>query len=616
MRKNQLLFTFIFIFLSFSIQAQTNYGAEIVSKQTFGQGLMVTRAKIVPLTGVVSNFFFFNRANQPWNGNVWYEYDWEMRGKYPKNGWSQIRVRTQNGGTLKDAPKNVSLTTNVGNALYNYILIRKGNKYIYDIRKNFDIKTYNYNNKSSHGGNSASLVSGGPRVYNTGGSVGHIPSGAKLDYSLGVTAFDNSWAGSLPNGDYSRDMEIDYTRFYTFSGSKLNTSPQWQDEFNSNSLNTGKWQVANWKFAATQFTGNNIRFQNGRIILRVHRGSTNNTGGSSGSSNKVVHITKRNASNYALDGGNGGKNGQNVYLWSKNQNNKNQQWIELDRGNGYYSYQKMNTNFCIDGGNGGKNGQNVYLWSCNSNNQNQQWRKQSAGSGSYKLIKRNAAYTLNGGNGGKNGQNVNLYKSSVNHQNLNWFVTQIGSATSKSADEEEYSNFKAQKEGGRKVGLTWTLEHERTPMQYEIEYKNTAGDYEVIGEVAAIGDEDYQVYNFLHDSPETGDNTYRIKAVFADYTVVYLAPQMVSFDASSSMAFPNPSGGELFINLSDYIGQEVTLTLSDLSGKSYFTKNLDKDHPSMVDMDLSTYKNGFYTLTIKTKNQKVKVEKISLQQMY
>ena len=153
-------------------------------------------------------------------------------------------------------------------------------------------------------------------------------------------------------------------------------------------------------------------------------------------------------------------------------------------------------------------------------------------------------------------------------------------------------------------------------MQYEIEYKNTAGDYEVIGEVAAIEDEDYQVYNFLHDSPETGDNTYRIKAVFADYTVVYLAPQMVSFDASSSMTFPNPSGGELYVNLSDYIGEEVTLTLSDLSGKSYFTKNLDKDHSSMVDMDLSTYKNGFYTLTIKAKNQKVKVEKTSLQQMY
>ena len=166
---------------------------------------------------------------------------------------------------------------------------------------------------------------------------------------------------------------------------------------------------------------------------------------------------------------------------------------------------------------------------------------------------RDRSYTINGGNGGSNRQNVNLYKSSVNHQNLNWFVTQIGTADGRSRDEEEYSNFKVQKESGRKVGLTWTLDHVRTPMQYEIEYKNTAGIYEVIEVVAAIGDEDNQVYNFLHDTPQTGENTYRIKAVFADYTIVYLEPQMVSFDANSSTVFPNPSGGELFVNLTDYL---------------------------------------------------------------
>ena len=111
-------------------------------------------------------------------------------------------------------------------------------------------------------------------------------------------------------------------------------------------------------------------------------------------------------------------------------------------------------------------------------------------------------------------------------------------------------------------------------------------------------------------------SNYRIKAVFADYTIVYLAPQMVSFDANSSTVFPNPSGGELFVNLTDYLGQEVTLILTDLSGKSFFTKNFDKDHSSMVEMDMSTYKNGFYTLSIKAKNQQVKVEKISLQRTY
>ena len=90
--------------------------------------MMVTRAKIIPLSGTVTNIFFFNRAEQPWNGNVWYEYDWEIRGKSPFSGWSQIRVRPEAGGKLRDAPVDVKTTTNLGNELLHYIFIRKDNR--------------------------------------------------------------------------------------------------------------------------------------------------------------------------------------------------------------------------------------------------------------------------------------------------------------------------------------------------------------------------------------------------------------------------------------------------------------------------------------------------------
>ena len=80
------------------------------------------------------------------------------------------------------------------------------------------------------------------------------------------------------------------------------------------------------------------------------------------STSNIVHLTKRNASGFAIDApGANPSNGDNVYLWSANQNNANQRWIEIDRGNGYYSYQKEGTNYCIDGNGGGAEGQNVYL---------------------------------------------------------------------------------------------------------------------------------------------------------------------------------------------------------------------------------------------------------------
>lgn len=155
------------------------------------------------------------------------------------------------------------------------------------------------------------------------------------------------------------------------------------------------------------------------------------TGGSSGGN--VVTMRKRNSSGYALDGRGGGANGQNIHLWSFSTSNINQKWIEINRGGGYYSYQKANTNYCIDGGNGGASGQNVYIWTCGANNQNQHWKKVSMGSGAYRLEKRNASgYSIDGMGGGSNGQNVHLWANNNNNQNQHWV---FGSASIREGSE-------------------------------------------------------------------------------------------------------------------------------------------------------------------------------------
>ncbi len=147
-------------------------------------------------------------------------------------------------------------------------------------------------------------------------------------------------------------------------------------------------------------------------------------GNGSGGGNPIVTLRKGNATNYAIDGGNGGSNNQNVKLWNYNQNNVNQQWEEINRGNGFYSYKKRNTNFCIDGGNGGNNGNNVKLWRCSDNNQNQQFKKVSIGGDKYRLEKRNASgFSIDGRSGGANNQNVHLWASSNNTGNQQWIIS-------------------------------------------------------------------------------------------------------------------------------------------------------------------------------------------------
>lgn len=128
--------------------------------------------------------------------------------------------------------------------------------------------------------------------------------------------------------------------------------------------------------------------------------------------NPIVHITKANNTNYALDGGKGTSNYQNVKLWASQTGNLNQQWEEIQVGLDYYKYKKVNTQYCLDGSRDGTNNQNVRLEKCDYSNQNQHWKKIGLGNGKYRLQKRNSgSYSIDGGKGSANGQNLKLLEN-------------------------------------------------------------------------------------------------------------------------------------------------------------------------------------------------------------
>lgn len=140
----------------------------------------------------------------------------------------------------------------------------------------------------------------------------------------------------------------------------------------------------------------------------------------------LVHMGKYNTPGYAIDGNNNGADAQDVYLYASDTTNKNQMWYELDRGDGYYSYQKYGTDYCLDGDNGGEDGQNVYLWTCAESNQNQQWKKVYTSSSTYRLEKRNASgYAIDGNNGAENKQSIYLWTIGESNQNQQWIFTEL-----------------------------------------------------------------------------------------------------------------------------------------------------------------------------------------------
>jgi len=207
--------------------------------------------------------------------------------------------------------------------------------------------------------------------------------------------------------------------------------------------------------------------------------------------NTTVQILKRNASSFAIDGNRGAEEAQDVYLWSENENNINQQWIEIDRGNGYFSYQKSQTRFCLDGGNGGANSQNVYLWACATNNHNQHWLKVSVGQGNYRLEKRNApGFSIDGNNGGENAQSIYLWESNNNNRNQHWSFNVV--------EEKENPTV-------NNTVLPATIEAEAFDSQQGVEVETTrdTGGGQQIGFIESGDYTEYQVF-----APNSG--TYRL----------------------------------------------------------------------------------------------------------
>lgn len=142
-------------------------------------------------------------------------------------------------------------------------------------------------------------------------------------------------------------------------------------------------------------------------------------------STTYVQLTKSNATSYSVDGNWGGEDGQDVYLWSTNSGNENQHWLEIDQGDGYYSYQKRGTDYCLDGGNDGANRQNVYLWSCSDSNENQHWLKVELADDTFRLEKRGTSYSIDGNNNGEDGQSIYLWDSSDTNGNQQWVFSYV-----------------------------------------------------------------------------------------------------------------------------------------------------------------------------------------------
>ena len=344
----------------------------------------------------------------------------------------------------------------------------------------------------------------------------------------------------------------------------------------------------------------------------------------------IVHITKRNATGFAIDSGTGGSNGQNVTLSSANTSDEGQLWLEIDRGNGFYSYEKYGTNYSLDGNSGGVNNQSVYLWETNDTNQNQQWEKEAVGDGGYKLIKRNATdFAINGGSGGIEGRDINLYDSSNSSQNLQWYITPI--VTNTRLEAEDFDNMSGiqtestqDTNGGENVGWINDGDWLRfddvelsgiTNMDARIACDFTGGTVEVrtgsatgtlIGSINVNNTGGNQNWTTLNTSVSNVNGTQDVYLVFTGGNGYLFNVNWIEFNTSSSRSnkditavselidviiYPNPVSSTTTIkNVANSI-----LNVYDINGNTVFTKLISSDSEVL---DLSSVATGVYFLKV------------------
>ncbi|WP_299180092.1 carbohydrate-binding protein [uncultured Aquimarina sp.] len=336
----------------------------------------------------------------------------------------------------------------------------------------------------------------------------------------------------------------------------------------------------------------------------------------------LVHITKRNATGFAIDGGNGGANGQNVTLSAANTSDQGQLWVEIDRGNGFYSYEKYGTNFSLDGNNGGATRQSIYIWQTSATNQNQQWQKQAVGDGGFKLIKRNATgFAINGGSGGVEGRDVNMWSSASTNQNLQWFITPI--AENVRIEAEDFDNMsgiqtEASTESGDNVGYINNGDWLRfddvnlsgiTNMDARVATKFAGGTIEVrtgsitgtlIGSIDVNTTGGHQNWRTLNSVISNTGGTQDVYLVFTGGSGYLFNVNWIEFNTDSEsnkestfttisdiVMYPNPVTTTTTIrNAANSI-----ITIYDMNGKEVWSKYVSDNNETM---DLSFLSSGIY----------------------
>jgi hypothetical protein len=141
-----------------------------------------------------------------------------------------------------------------------------------------------------------------------------------------------------------------------------------------------------------------------------------------------------------------------------------------------------------------------------------------------------------------------------------------------------------------------------------LERQTNNGKFEVVNNQI-----DIMNINSLNDNnPIIGENIYRIVVATPDRKY-YSNEAKINYQKldESVIAYPNPTNGELTLNLDKFIGEKITVSLMDNFGHQIYQKGFEVVNPS-ESINLSNYNSGTYFVHVVSNNRQPVVNKIVL----
>jgi len=212
------------------------------------------------------------------------------------------------------------------------------------------------------------------------------------------------------------------------------------------------------------------------------------------------------------------------------------------------------------------------------------------------------------------------YFVKVTLYNANWSQVCItesfisgGGSNLVSQQESEHFFFTAQK-SGREVSLNWVTNTAYKNESFLIERSDNGVNFEVIDKIESRYDLWNMHYNYseMDASPLLGKSFYRIKKMHYDGSFTYSKIRAIEFnlDIDAFTVFPNPSAGDVYVGLRNYIGSNAQVSIYNNLGELMNIQNVAAIGEDPIRFSVNGYPSGLYLITVKVEGRKLMTEKL------